>query len=417
MLLALVGTACSAGGDAESGDEPRPPAASDDSTADDRTHSAPTESTAPSSPGAPSKATEFADGATETSGTEAVSPAVAFVQRRVERMSVRDKARQLLVLPFSGTVAPESVIRRFHPGGLIYFSENLVDSDQIRALSQQSQRAAGAVGEPLLLMTDQEGGIVTRVPGTSDTPAGIEFGGDAAWARTTARDTGEMLASLGINVDLAPVADVNTVGDAGVIGPRSFGSDPDVVSRLTAAQVCGYHRGGVAAAVKHFPGHGSTTTDSHLEVVTIDRTLREWQEIDRPPFVAANRAGVDLVLVGHLSVPALDPSGRPATLSASILKGQLRRSIGFDRVIITDSMIMEGITAYGDSGTLAVRAVEAGVDLVLMPADPAGAVDGLVRAVRSGRIPEARLDASVERVLTLKQTLGLYRQAKSLPGC
>jgi beta-N-acetylhexosaminidase len=321
------------------------------------------------------------------------------------------------VLPFSGTTAPADLIREYQPGGLIYFSDNLVSDDQISTLSRDSQRAARQVGEPLLLMTDQEGGIVTRIPGTSDTPAGAEFDGDAAWARQTARQTGELLDRLGINVDLAPVADVNTVGDAGVIGSRSFGSDPEVVSRLTAAQVCGYHQGGVAATAKHFPGHGSTTTDSHLEVVTIDRSGREWRRIDRPPFVAAQQRDVDLVLVGHLSVPALDPTGRPATLSGPILRGSLRAGIGFDGVIITDSMLMEGITAYGGTATLAVQAVRAGVDLLLMPADAAAARDGIVAAVRDGRLSEQRLDRSVARVISLKRTLGLYRAPKALPRC
>ncbi|MGH3507105.1 MAG: glycoside hydrolase family 3 N-terminal domain-containing protein, partial [Nocardioidaceae bacterium] len=305
--LALLGTACSTGGDSDSGtaSDARSPASSDRSAPGSDSPGVPTGS-ATTADGEPSATTPSSEGATRTQATDAVPPAVAFVQRRVDQMSLRDKARELLVLPFSGTVAPESVIRRFRPGGLIYFSENLADGDQIRSLSEESQQAARSVGQPLLLMTDQEGGIVTRIPGTSDTPAGADFGGDAAWARQTARDTGEMLDALGINVDLAPVADVNTVGDAGVISSRSFGSDPDVASRLTAAQVCGYHQGGVAAAAKHFPGHGSTTTDSHLEVVTIERSRQEWRRIDRPPFVAADRVGVDLMLVGHLSVPSLD---------------------------------------------------------------------------------------------------------------
>jgi beta-N-acetylhexosaminidase len=266
-------------------------------------------------------------------------------------------------------------------------------------------------------MTDQEGGPVTRIPGTSDTPGGLDFEGEAGEARRTARQTGGLLDGLGVNVNLAPVADVNTVGSQGVIGSRSFGSRPGVVSRLTKAQVCGYHRGGVAATAKHFPGHGSTTVDSHLEVVTIERTKPEWRRIDLPPFVAAERRGVDLMLIGHLSVPSLDPTGRPATLSSPILRGWLRERVGFDGVISTDSLTMQGITAYGDSGSLAVRAIRAGVDLLLMPQSPAAAVQGLVDAVRAGRISEGRLNTSVVRVLTLKRTLGLYRAEKALPNC
>jgi beta-N-acetylhexosaminidase len=332
-------------------------------------------------------------------------------------MTLRDKVRQLLVLPFGGTSAPRELIRRFEPGGLIYFSDNLTGRDQIKALSHASQRVSRRVGEPMLVMTDQEGGIVTRVPGTSDTPAGSDFDGNTRWARRTARHTGALLESLGINVDLAPVADVNTVGSAGVIGSRSFGSDPDVVARLTAAQVCGYHRGGVAATAKHFPGHGSTTTDSHLEVVTIQRSKAAWKRIDLPPFMSAANRQVDLVLVGHLSVPALDRTGRPATLSGRMLRGWLRQRVGFDGVIITDSLTMRGITAYGSSRVIAVRAIRSGVDQLLMPENPAGAVRGIVHAVRQGQVPEQRINRSVARILTLKRSLGLYHAAKDLPGC
>ncbi len=380
--------------------------------ADGERSEAPSSTTPGEQSGAPSPSPEQPSTSDLPGGPEPRS-----IQQRIDAMSLREKAGQLLVLSFSGTSAPTSLIDRYRPGGLIYFAENLTSDAQIRALSQQSQQAARAAGQPLLVMTDQEGGIVTRLPGTSDTPAGTSLGGDAAYAARVARATGEHLDSVGVNVDLAPVADVNTVGDVGVIGSRSFSSDPAVAARLTAAQVCGYHRGGVAATAKHFPGHGSTTTDSHLEVVEIDRTAEEWRRIDRRPFAAAQRTDVDLVLVGHLSVPSLDPSGRPATLSSPMLRGELREGIGFDGVVITDSMIMEGITAYGAADDLAVRAVRAGVDLVLMPADPSAALAGIVDAVRSGEISSERLDASVERILTLKQRLGLYASPRSLPQC
>ena len=403
LLLLLL--ACSSGEQESPGSgSPEPPAG---------TTSAP--STEPTEPTEPTEDTSATDstGAAGADTPERVDP----ITRKVRAMSLREKVRQLLVLSFSGTSAPGDLIRRFEPGGLIYFSENLTGRSQIAALSRDSQQVSRRVGEPLLVMTDQEGGIVTRLPGTSGTPAGTDFDGDARWARRTARSTGEMLDSVGINVDLAPVADVNTVADAGVIGSRSFGSDPRVVSRLTAAQVCGYHRGGVAATAKHFPGHGSTTTDSHLEVVRIERSKKAWQRIDLPPFEAAQRAHVDLMLVGHLSVPSLDPSGRPATLSRPILGGWLRQRVGFDGVVITDSLVMKGITAYGSSREIAVRAVRAGVDQLLMPQSPAGAARGIVDAVRRGRLTEHRVDLSVTRILTLKRELGLYRAHKDLPGC
>lgn len=332
-------------------------------------------------------------------------------------MSLRDKARQLIVVGFSGTPAPVELIDSLRPGGLIYFAPNATSTDQIAALSRDAQEAAEQSGEPMLLMTDQEGGIVTRLPDTSDVPAGLDLGGDATLAHRTAIQTGADLVDVGINVDLAPVADVNTVGSAGVIGSRSFSSDPAVAARLTRAQVCGYHEGGVAAAAKHWPGHGSTTTDSHLETASVTRSLRDWRATDLPPFARAVRSDVDLILVGHLAFPALDPTGRPATISAKITRDVLRNDLGYDGVIITDALNMGGITSWGSSGQIAVQAVRAGVDILLMPPDPRGSVLALVDAVRAGRISQARLDSSVERVLRLKERLGLYGGPPRLGRC
>jgi len=332
-------------------------------------------------------------------------------------MALRDRARQLLVVEFSGTTAPTRLIETLHPGGLIYFAPNVASSSQIRAMSRAAQRASRAAGEPLLIMTDQEGGPVTRLPGTSDAPAGTDFGGDAAWARRTALTTGWSLVDVGVNVDLAPVADVNTVGASGVIGSRSFSADPAVVSRMVRAQVCGYHSGGVAAAAKHFPGHGSTSTDSHLITATIRQSAAQWRATDLPPFARAVASDVDLVLTGHLAFPALDPSGRPATISPLLTEQLLRRQLGFEGVIITDALNMGGITSWGSSRSIAVRAIQSGVDLLLMPPQPREAVVGLVRAVRDGRISEGRLNTSVERVLRLKQTLGLYTAPLSVDTC
>ncbi len=332
-------------------------------------------------------------------------------------MTLREKARQLVVVGFAGTSAPTAVIRSLHPGGLIYFSANLSSRHQIRAMSRAAQRAARASGEPLLIMTDQEGGGVTRIPGTSKAPGGSTFGGDASWARRTAADTGALLSRLLINVDLAPIADVNTVGSGGVIGYRSFSPDPTVTSRLVKAQVCGYHDGGVAATAKHFPGHGSTTTDSHESTATISESLRTWRNTDRPPFESAVRSDVDVVMLGHLALSAVDATGRPATISPRLTGGLLRSGLGFDGVVITDALNMGGITSWGSTRQIAVEAIAAGVDLLLMPPQPADAVRGLIGAVHSGRLTSARIDQSVERVLRLKSRLGLYGQSKSLPTC
>ena len=339
------------------------------------------------------------------------------IGQRIARMSLRDKVRQLVVLGFGGRRAPVRLIRSVHPGGLIYFAPNLATNAQIRQLSRQSQVVARRTGQPLLIMTDQEGGLVTRLPGTSGVPGGAEFHGNTVWARHTAVRTAHDLLDVGINVDLAPVADVNTVGSRGVIGSRSFSSRPGVAARMVRAQVCGYHRGGVATTVKHFPGHGSTTTDSHLHPARIRETRAQWRRTDLPPFARAVASRVDLVMLGHLAFPAMDPSGRPATISARLDRRLLRQQVGFDGVVITDALNMGGITSYGSTGSIAVRAIRAGVDVLLMPPQPTVAIRSVAAAVHRGTISEGRVNASVRRILELKQRLGLFRSARHLPQC
>ncbi len=336
---------------------------------------------------------------------------------RIDKMSLTNKVRQLVVAGFSGTTVPTGLIDGLHPGGLIYFSGNMTSQAQARILTTRIQRAARGVTYPMLIMTDQEGGPVTRIPGTEGTPGGLEFHGNAGWARSTAADTGRLMSGLGINTDLAPVSDVNTAGSGGVIGDRSFGSTPGVVSKLVTAQVCAYHDGGVAATSKHFPGHGSTDTDSHLHTAVIKESVARWKATDLPPFQAAVRDHVDMILVGHLAFPAMDPSGRPATISKKLNSNLLRGRLGYQGVVITDALNMGGITSWGTPGEIAVEAIQAGSDLLLMPPEPSVAVQAVIAAVQDGRITPTRLDASVYRVLKLKQTLGLLVPPKALPHC
>lgn len=336
---------------------------------------------------------------------------------RIHKMTLIDKVRQLVVPSFSGTGVPTGIIEGMHPGGLIYFSGNLTSQAQTRTLSSGIQRTALGTTLPLLVMTDQEGGIVTRIPGTEGTPGGAEFHGSAAWAHNTAARTGRLMSGLGVSTDLAPVADVNTAGSGGVIGSRAFGSTPGVVSRLTTSQVCGYHSGGVATTVKHFPGHGSTSTDSHLHTAVIRQSVATWTATDLPPFQAAVRSGVDMILVGHLAFPAMDSSGRPATISWRLNHVLLRERLGFQGVVITDALNMGGITSWGTPGEIAVRTIRAGSDMLLMPPQPSVAIHAVLTAVQRGDIDRGRLDMSVYRVLKLKQTLGLLRPAKALPHC
>jgi len=318
-------------------------------------------------------------------------------------------------LPLYGVASPAEVVRKYHLGGVIYFAwtDSVKDPAQITALSNGLQRAAIGSGAhiPLTVGTDQEQGVVTRVgPPATQFPGSMALGASrsTADARTAAAITGRELKAMGINVDYAPDADVNVNPLNPVIGTRSFSSDPALVSSMVSAQVTGYQKdAGVVATPKHFPGHGDTATDSHTGIPVITHTREQWLQTDAPPFKAAISAGADMIMSGHLVVPALDPSGDPATLSKPILTGILRQELGFRGVITTDSLAMQGVREkYGD-GEVAVRAVLAGADSLMMAPDMDAAYGSVLSAVQSGRISQRRLDESVARILLLKLRRGI----------
>jgi beta-N-acetylhexosaminidase len=280
---------------------------------------------------------------------------------------------------------------------------------QVRALTDALQAAAPTVGgekPELLLGTDQEYGWVTRIKsGIVQLPSAMTFGATGRPDLTQAAWTGagQELAAVGINVDFAPDADV--IGPPGnyIIGSRSFGSLPDVVSPHVAAAVRGLQSAGVAATVKHFPGHGSTTVNSHTALPVLTQSLDALSTTDLAPFRAGIAAGVDIVMSGHLDVQAIDP-GIPASFSAKVLTDLLRGQLGFTGVVVTDALNMSPAMQW-PPGDAAVRAMLAGNDLLLMPPDLAQARQGLLDALASGRLPRERLVQSVTRILTLKFTL------------
>jgi beta-N-acetylhexosaminidase len=317
-----------------------------------------------------------------------------------------------------GTNSLGEAIDRYHPGGVIYFtwSGNLTSASAAANLSNevQARGAASNSGAPMLIATDQEGGSITRLPAPATQFAGnmaVGATGRIGMSRSVGQAIGEELRALGLNVALAPDADVNVNPANPIIGLRSFGSDPAAVSTMTAAMVGGFQGAGVAATIKHFPGHGDTDVDSHSQLPLITHTLEQWRTIDEPPFVAGIAAGADLVMAGHLAVPALDTSGTPSSLSEPILTGILREQLGFDGVVITDSLEMGALrTGYGDD-RIPVLAILAGADILLMPPRLPVAFDAVKAAVQSGEISVARLDQSVRRILKLKEKLGLYEAA------
>jgi beta-N-acetylhexosaminidase len=330
-------------------------------------------------------------------------------------MSLPQKVGQLIVATVPGTTARAggaSLVSRYHLGGVIYMGGNVAGAGQVATLSNGLQRAAMAQspGIPLSVGTDQEGGIVSRLDGVLTTFPGQMAGGatrDPAVVSAEEDAVGSELRAVGVNLDYAPVADVNVDPANPVIGIRSFGSDPSLVSEMTSAAIAGFHQSGVATAAKHFPGHGDTDTDSHTGLPVIHHTVAQWQRIDAPPFEAAIRGGTDMILSAHISVPALDSSGGPATLSYPIMTGLLRQTLGFNGVITTDSLQMAGVRLQYTDGQIAVHAIQAGCDELLMPQNLPAAYQAVLAAARDGQIPASRLDRSVTRVLTLKAARGM----------
>ncbi|WP_151774123.1 glycoside hydrolase family 3 protein [Streptomyces abyssomicinicus] len=369
----------------------------------------------------------------------AATPAAAHqrdhgLKKIISRMSVEAKIGQLFVPYFYGTSATSpsrsdqdrnlrelgvrtvaELIAKYHIGGVIYFSgwaNNIQDPAQVAELSDGVQRASLALPTPIpsLISIDQEHGVNVRIgSGVTQLPGAMALGAGRSLsdARTAARISGTELAALGIHQNFAPVADVNVNPANPIINVRSFGADAGEVGRMVAAQVTGYRQAGVVACAKHFPGHGDTGQDSHTGLPVITHTREEWDRTDAPPFKAAIAAGVDSIMTAHLQVPALDPSNEPATLSPAILQGVLRGELGYDGVIVTDALNMQGVrTKYGDD-RVPVLALKAGADQLLFPPDIDVAYHGVLAAVRSGEITEDRLDESVLRILRLKDKAGL----------
>ncbi|MEU5535294.1 glycoside hydrolase family 3 protein [Streptomyces sp. NPDC020362] len=367
----------------------------------------------------------------------AATPNERRLRAHISRMTLEEKVGQLFVMRVYGHSATDpdqadidanlkeigvrtaaELIEKYRVGGIIYFTwaHNTRDPHQIAELSNGIQLASleQPRGLPVLITTDQEHGIVCRVgkPATLFPGAmAIGAGRSRSDARTLGRISGAELRAMGINQDYSPDADVNVNPANPVIGVRSFGADPEEVAGLVAAEVKGYQAARVAATAKHFPGHGDTAVDSHTGFPVITHSREVWETLDAVPFRAAIAAGIDSIMTAHIQFPALDDSGDPATLSHPILTGILRGELGYDGVVVTDSLGMEGVrTKYGDN-RVPVLALKAGVDQLLNPPSLDVAWRAVLQAVRIGELTEARLDESILRILRLKARLGLLDRA------
>lgn len=305
--------------------------------------------------------------------------------------------------------ATRAALEAMPVGGICYFAANLVDADQTREMLANTARYSEEVcGLPIFLCVDEEGGTVSRVggnPGFGVDNVGdmrdVGATGDVGYAREVAQHIGTYLSYLGFNVDFAPDADIAS-NPSGTMGLRSFGATADAVAPMVAAQVEGFAEAGVLCAAKHFPGIGGATGDSHDARIYSQRTLDEIRAEELRPFEAAIEADVPFVMVGHLSMPAVTGDDDPATLSSEIVSDLLRGELGYQGIIITDSMAMGAATDSVPAERLGVEPLLAGVDMVLMPADLGAAYQGVLDAVASGELTEERIDESVRRVVQTK---------------
>lgn len=340
-----------------------------------------------------------------------------WIEETLADMTTEEKIGQMIMMDFrsnaDGTpmteLSPEAAeaIADYHLGGVILFAENLDTVEQTKTLTEKMQEAASL---PLFIGIDEEGGIVSRLDKSNipheEIPSAALMEGDTARAEEAGRTIGRELRELGINVDFAPVADIYTNPDNTVIGERAFGTDAQTVSDMASAFASGLAEEGVLAVAKHFPGHGDTAADSHYGVAMAEQTLEELRAVEFLPFQRLIEEGIPFVMAGHITTPNATEDGLPASLSAQTL-ALLRQDLGFDGIIITDAMNMGAITEAFSPAESAVMAVEAGVDMVLMPADLEEAFRGLEEAVTSGEITEERLEESVCRILGEKYDAGL----------
>lgn len=373
----------------------------------------------PHNPGQP------ADSIAPTDSTSIDPDSVLFRLPTVEELTLREKVGQLFnirpedlrpgtssaVVEVSGLM--RSNYKNYPCGGFTLFAQNVISPRQLTELTDGLHKLANY---PMLCI-DEEGGNVARIGNNNNFSVTVYANmfsigqtGDPANALSAGRTIGEYLYRFGLDVDFAPVADVWTNPQNTVIGKRAFGTDAQVVASMTDAFRTGLNEQGIIGCYKHFPGHGNTSTDSHYGYASTGKSWREMQACELIPFQHGIDRGIRMIMAAHISCPNVTQSDVPTTMSHLLLTEKLREEMGFEGVVITDGMGMGAITQqYPNAGDAAVAALEAGADIILLPADYFGAFNAVVRAVEEGRLTEERIDASVRRVLALKQQILTYR--------
>lgn len=334
----------------------------------------------------------------------------AVIQSLVEVMSVEEKIGQMILAGISGTTmntATKNLISQHRVGGIIFYQDNFQSPEQTVQLVNQIKEE-NQTNLPLFLSTDQEGGRVTRLPGgLVNFPSNKQIGNvnNPEFSYKIGTLLGKELKAFGLNFNFAPVLDVNSNPKNPVIGDRSFGNNAEIVSNLGIQTLKGLQSQNVIPTIKHFPGHGDTSVDSHLELPIVDKSLEELEALELIPFKQAINEGADVVMVAHILLPQLDQN-HPATMSQAVMTDMLRKQLGFSGVIITDDMTMGAIINHYNIANAAVESVKAGSDVILVGhgySNVEKVISSLKAAIESGDISQERLNESVERIMLLKK--------------
>lgn len=345
--------------------------------------------------------------------TEEEDPLETYINDRIQEMPLEDKVAGLFIITPEALTGTDIAVKagdttkekltQYAVGGLIYFKQNMNSEDQLTEMISNTKIYSKY---PLFMAVDEEGGTVSRVAesGLADNVGSmgdIGAAGDETQALEAGSNIAAYLSAYGFNLDFAPVADVLTEGNT-TIGERSFGSNGEEVGIMVAASVEGLQSGGVSACLKHFPGLGSTEEDAHDGMVTSDKTLEDLEAADFLSFRAGIDAGADFVMVSHLSVPNITGDNTPSSISDKMITEILRGNLGFNGVVITDAMDMKAITEYYNADDAAVKALQAGADMILMPEDFETAYNGVLEAVNNGTLTEERINESLQRIFRIK---------------
>lgn len=357
---------------------------------------------------------------TDTDSTQNTSDKVDKVQQIVDSMSLEDKIAQLFIVQPEaivdiGTVtaagdATKQAIDKTPVGGFVYFRDNLQSEQQVQEMLSSVQKySKDRTGLPAFLSIDEEGGTVARIAGSGrfdvtnvGNMADIGASGDVDQAKQAGDTIGTYLSDLGFNLDFAPDADVLTNPENTVVKKRSFGSDPQVVSDMSLAVAQGLAQHQVHSVYKHFPGHGATEGDTHKGYAYTNKTLDELKQSELVPFAHAIENGAEFIMAAHISVPNITKDDTPTSLSKTMITDVLREQMGYDGIVVTDAMNMGAVTEQYTSAQAAVKALQAGADIVLMPENFQEAYQGVLDAVKSGELTEQQIDTAVTRIVKVK---------------